>query len=95
MGKKTIKDKATRTEEILIPPEIINAFQLNTGYNLLLKGQAGVGKTTLAMSLLAYFTDFTPVYLSTRVAPSSLYGQFPWLKDRLAPENILDATRTY
>ncbi|MHA1675528.1 MAG: gas vesicle protein GvpD P-loop domain-containing protein [Promethearchaeota archaeon] len=96
MGKKTNRDKSKQTDEILIPPEIISAFQLKeTGYNLLLKGQAGVGKTTFAMSLLAYFTDYTPVYLSTRVAPSSLYSQFPWLKDRLAPENILDATRTY
>lgn len=92
MGKKA----KVIANEILIPPEIINAFELeNTGYNLLLKGQAGVGKTTFAMSLLAYFTDFTPVYLSTRVAPSSLYSQFPWLRDRLTSENILDATRTY
>ncbi|MHA1794749.1 MAG: RAD55 family ATPase [Promethearchaeota archaeon] len=88
--KQHIKD------EISIPPEIVNAFKLeDTGYNLLLKGQAGVGKTTFAMSLLAFFTEYTPVYLSTRVAPSSLYSQFPWLKGKLAPENILDATRTY
>ncbi|MCF2141511.1 MAG: hypothetical protein K9W44_15760 [Candidatus Lokiarchaeota archaeon] len=83
-------------DDILIPPEIVSAFKLkDTGYNLLLKGRAGVGKTTFAMSLLSFFKEFTPVYLSTRVAPSSLYSQFPWLRDRLAPENILDATRTY
>lgn len=93
MGKKK-QQKAE--QEISIPPEIVNAFKLeDSGYNLLLKGQAGVGKTTFAMSLLAFFTEYTPVYLSTRVAPSSLYSQFPWLKGRLAPENILDATRTY
>ncbi|MHA1601808.1 MAG: RAD55 family ATPase, partial [Promethearchaeota archaeon] len=81
---------------ISIPPEIIAAFDRDDiGYNLLVKGTAGCGKTTFAMSLLSYFTQFTPVYLSTRVAPSSIYSQFPWLKDRLKAENIIDATRTY
>lgn len=83
-------------DDILIPPEIIAAFeQQDLGYNLLVKGKAGSGKTTFAMSLMAYFTQYTPIYLSTRVAPTSIFSQFPWLKSRIAPENIIDATRTY
>ncbi len=80
----------------LIPPEIVDAFEIkDTGYNILLKGKAGAGKTTFALTLLDVFKDFEPIYLSTRVAPLSLFTQFPWLKKRLKPENIIDATRTY
>jgi len=81
----------------IIPPEIIEAFKLkDTGYNILLKGKAGAGKTTFALTLLDVFKEYEPIYLSTRVAPMSLYSQFPWLKKkRLKTENIIDATRTY
>lgn len=45
-------------DDILIPPEIVSAFKLkDTGYNLLLKGRAGVGKTTFAMSLLSFLRN--------------------------------------
>jgi KaiC/GvpD/RAD55 family RecA-like ATPase len=79
-----------------IPIEIHDAFDReDIGYSLLVKGNAGVGKTTLALNLLNCFEKFEPIYLTTRVAPSSLYSQFPWLKDRLKLTNILDATRTF
>lgn len=76
-----------------VPVEIFQSFFQDLGYSLLIKGEAGVGKTTLALELLHQFD--TPIYFSTRVAPSSLYQQFPWLQGRLAPENIIDATRTF
>lgn len=79
-----------------IPPEIYNAFQnKETGYSLLIKGNAGVGKSTLAFTILGMFEKLEPIYISTRVTPDSLYTQFPWIKDKLKEENILDATRTY
>jgi KaiC/GvpD/RAD55 family RecA-like ATPase len=79
-----------------IPSEIYNAFSReDIGYSLLIKGNAGVGKTTLALSLLNCFEKLEPIYLTTRVAPLSMYSQFPWLKDRLKITNILDATRTF
>jgi KaiC/GvpD/RAD55 family RecA-like ATPase len=79
-----------------IPSEIMDAFaREDLGYSVLIKGNAGVGKTTLVLNLLNCFAKLEPIYLSTRVAPSSLYSQFPWLKDRLKVNNILDATRTF
>lgn len=79
-----------------IPPELYEAFsQKEIGYSILIKGNAGVGKSTFALSLLAIFAEFEPIYISTRVAPRSVYSQFPWIKDQLKEENILDATRTY
>lgn len=80
----------------LIPQEIYDVFNReDLGFSLLVKGLAGTGKTTFALNLLGLFKNHEPIYLSTRVAPSSLYSQFPWLKDRLKVHNILDATRTF
>jgi len=76
-----------------IPNEILEAFSQDIGFSLLIKGAAGTGKTTMALELLSIFEP--PIYLSTRVAPASLFQQFPWLQDKIEPENILDATRTF
>jgi KaiC/GvpD/RAD55 family RecA-like ATPase len=79
-----------------VPIEISEAFQQkDIGYSILIKGEAGAGKSTLALTLLSVLTDLEPIYISTRVAPSSLFSQFPWIKGRLKEENIIDATRTY
>ncbi|MBD3352559.1 MAG: hypothetical protein GF364_13810 [Candidatus Lokiarchaeota archaeon] len=79
-----------------IPAEIYEAFeQKDYGYSLLVKGNAGVGKSTFAFTLLSSLSNIEPIYISTRVAPNSLYSQFPLIKEKLKEENILDATRTY
>lgn len=79
-----------------VPAEIFEAFsQKDLGFSLLIKGNAGAGKTTFALTLLSLFEDTEPIYVSTRVAPKSLFLQFPWLKNKLKDENIIDATRTY
>ncbi|MEM3711291.1 MAG: gas vesicle protein GvpD P-loop domain-containing protein [Thermoprotei archaeon] len=60
------------------------------GRTLLIKGSPGVGKTTLALSLLQYLCANsntnreqssypTGVYFSTRVPGESLEAQFPWV----------------
>lgn len=76
-----------------VPTEVLSAFRQEMGFSLLIKGAAGSGKTTLVLELLSSFEK--PVYISSRVAPSSLYGHFPWLKGKLQPENIIDATQTF
>ena len=96
MSSKTKENKTEKEISVDIPPEIVSAFKSkDMGYSLLLKGKAGVGKSTFAISLLSYFKKLTPIYMSTRVAPTSIYTQFPWIKKQLKTENIIDASRTY
>ncbi|MBN2157480.1 MAG: hypothetical protein JW776_15650 [Candidatus Lokiarchaeota archaeon] len=80
-----------------IPIEIYESLtQREIGYSLLIKGEAGTGKTTLALSILSILrSNMEAIYISTRVAPQSLYAQFPWIREVLKENNILDATRTY
>ncbi len=76
-----------------IPLEIIDAIHKKFGFVLLIKGNAGTGKTTLALEILKIAKN--PIYISTRVSPEFLYEQFPWVKEFLPPSNIYDATQTY
>lgn len=72
------------------PNEIFDALNQPYGYILLIKGQAGTGKTTLALELLHNVQ--TPLYVSTRINSSLLYKQFPWIRTTLPETNIIDAT---
>lgn len=78
-----------------MPPELVEALSSDRGFSLLIKGAPGTGKTMLALEILKEFGDSNGVYLSTRVSPSSLYEQFPWLEDSIPPLNIIDATKLY
>jgi KaiC/GvpD/RAD55 family RecA-like ATPase len=77
----------------LIPGEIINFFSDAQGKTLLVKGPPGTGKTAFAFSLL-HRTKGTGVYLSTRVDPETLHEQYPWVRDEIPDENIVDATQS-
>jgi len=58
----------------------------------LIKGEAGTGKTTLALQLIEVLSDQQPeYYLSTRVSDVALYNQFPWLKERVRNNQLLRA----
>ena len=74
-----------------LPSELTTALSKG-GYVLLIKGEAGTGKTTLGLQLLSEVFDGKGVYVSTRVSPEELFTQFPWLKGRLDPSNVIDAT---
>ena len=66
-----------------IPAEVVKALKRNSS-SLLIKGMAGTGKTTLALTILRTFNlrnDF--LYLSTRASPSQVINDHPWLKDWL------------
>lgn len=63
-------------------------------FSLHIKGEAGTGKTTLALELVNLLSHKGETYyLSTRVSPSRLYEQFPWVKETMPPAKILDAKR--
>nr|MDO8117613.1 gas vesicle protein GvpD [Candidatus Sigynarchaeota archaeon] len=77
-----------------IPKELTQMLDLPYGYSILLKGDGGVGKSTLAFELLVKSKGKNATYLSTRVAPSQLFEHFPWV-DKSVQENIavFDATQ--
>jgi len=71
-----------------IPDELSHFLKI--GRTLLIKGDAGTGKTTLALEMLQYFEPVDCIYFSTKTPPSILYEYYPWLKDKivLGPEEI-------
>jgi KaiC/GvpD/RAD55 family RecA-like ATPase len=65
----------------VLPPELVE-FMRHRSYSLLVKGEAATGKTTLAISILkALGPSASYLYLSTRVSPSQLFEDHPWLNE--------------
>ncbi len=77
-----------------VPEEILSLLD-KQGVSLIIKGKAGTGKTTLALELLGHYNDRSGVYLSTRVSPRKLYRHFPWVKEAVKPELVIDVTKPY
>jgi KaiC/GvpD/RAD55 family RecA-like ATPase len=64
-----------------IPEDLLHFIKRET-YSLLVKGFAGTGKTTLALTILNVLgikNNF--FYISTRISPKQLFQYYPWLKD--------------
>jgi len=62
-----------------MPEELVRFIQQDT-YSLLIKGYAGAGKTTLALTILrALGTRDNFFYISTRISPKELFNYYPWL----------------
>ncbi len=81
-----VKEKAPA----LKVPQSLYRFLEQTSQSLLIKGEAGTGKTTLALELLRVFgSKGNSAYFSTRVSPEKLYTQFPWLREIVAPEHVI------
>lgn len=77
-----------------IPREVIEFFNGPGGHSLIVKGQAGTGKTTFALQLTEELGEVAGShYLSSRVSDESLYNQFPWLRDRLKPAILQTAPK--
>src|SRR5512136_2401065 len=77
-----------------IPREIIEFFNAPGGHSLIVKGQAGTGKTTFALQLTEELGGVADShYLSSRVSDESLFNQFPWLRDRLKPSILQTAPK--
>jgi len=80
-----------------IPPELGEALSFGGGYSLLVKGEPGTGKTMLAFEILNKFGGKKAFYLSSRVSLPAIYGQFPWVKERVDSGDItvVDATKLF
>jgi len=76
-----------------ISPEIVDFLEEEYGKTLVIKGTPGSGKTVFALTILGMLKG-SGVYLSTRVDPDTLYMLFPWIKEKIAAENIVDATQS-
>lgn len=65
----------------LLPPELVQ-FLERRSYSLLIKGEAATGKTILALTILKEMEAADNyLYLSTRVSPSQLFENHPWLAE--------------
>src|SRR5712692_7391868 len=63
-----------------IPNELIDFLKRET-YSLLIKGDAGTGKTTLALTILRTLNiNKNCLYISTRISPEQLFKYYPWLE---------------
>lgn len=67
-----------------IPQEVYTFFTNPGGHSLILRGNAGAGKTTFALQTIEDLSAIEKsFYFPTRVSDASLFSQFPWLKDKL------------
>jgi KaiC/GvpD/RAD55 family RecA-like ATPase len=65
----------------VLPAELLQ-FLNRRSYSLLIKGEAATGKTILALSILKELgAAGNYLYLSTRVSPSQLFENHPWLSE--------------
>jgi KaiC/GvpD/RAD55 family RecA-like ATPase len=79
-----------------IPTELLSFFRSIGGHSLLIKGDAGTGKTTLALQLIEELAEEQPdYYMSTRVSDEALYRQFPWLEEKAKRNQVLRMGRAF
>ena len=87
-------DRENGRRPIQMPDELMRFIQRDT-YSLLIKGFAGTGKTTLALTILkALGSNNNFFYISTRISPKQLFQYYPWLEkfvDQPTPANPGDA----
>jgi KaiC/GvpD/RAD55 family RecA-like ATPase len=79
-----------------VPKEILEFFRSPGGHSLIIKGDAGTGKTTFALQLIEeIFNEQIDYYLSTRVSDEALFRQFPWLREKAKNNEILKAGKKF
>jgi KaiC/GvpD/RAD55 family RecA-like ATPase len=72
-------DGENGSRPVYMPDELMRFIQRDT-YSLLIKGLAGTGKTTLALTILkALESKNNFFYISTRISPKQLFQYYPWL----------------
>jgi KaiC/GvpD/RAD55 family RecA-like ATPase len=74
--------KETNGDSPMHTPEELMQFIQRDTYSLLIKGFAGTGKTTLALTILKTLGSKNNFfYISTRISPKQLFQYYPWLND--------------
>jgi KaiC/GvpD/RAD55 family RecA-like ATPase len=78
----------------MLPEELRRFFLATGGHSLILRGNAGVGKTTFALQAIEEIDEIdNSFYFSTRVSDALLLTQFPWLANKVYGEDIGDSVR--
>ncbi|MGQ9721694.1 MAG: gas vesicle protein GvpD P-loop domain-containing protein [Candidatus Jordarchaeum sp.] len=78
-----------------IPLEVMEAFNHQKSYKLLVKGAPGTGKTLFALIICKFLNQRGPaLYLSSRVTPEELYATYSWVRELIPSKNVLDATNS-
>jgi KaiC/GvpD/RAD55 family RecA-like ATPase len=79
-----------------VPPILLEFMRAPGGHSLVVKGDAGTGKTTLALQIIEEMGDEQPdYYLSTRVSDEALFRQFPWVREHKMRDNVLKAAKSF
>ncbi|MEW5936227.1 MAG: gas vesicle protein GvpD P-loop domain-containing protein [Candidatus Thermoplasmatota archaeon] len=79
-----------------IPQQILDFFESPGGHSLLVKGDAGTGKTTFALQLIEELSGIEAThYISGRVTDRSLYNQFPWLAKKVRRNDLIAGGRGF
>lgn len=77
----SLADTKSNSSPVKIPEELVNFLRQET-YTLIIKGQAGTGKTTLALTILRELQiKSNCLYISTRISPEQLFQYHPWLEN--------------
>ncbi|MBD3187210.1 hypothetical protein GF325_10305 [Candidatus Bathyarchaeota archaeon] len=77
--------------DIVLPGFFRTMFDLNHGYVMLIKGEPGTGKTTLAMELCnKWVRDANVLFLSTRSNLGELKSQYNWFVQQIGTDAITD-----
>jgi len=80
--------------EKIVPKELHSFISEEGGNSLIIKGETGTGKTTLALQIMEeYYGLARSDYISKRVEDKKLFKQFPWLKEKIKQQDILGNAR--
>jgi KaiC/GvpD/RAD55 family RecA-like ATPase len=78
-----------------MPTEMVSFFSNPGGHSLIIRGEAGTGKTTMALQLIEELAQANSShYFSTRVSDFLLLVQFPWLGEKLYGQQYEEYVRT-
>src|ERR687889_249814 len=93
MAESDVSVKDTNGDSRSHIPEDLMHFIRRDTYSLLVKGFAGTGKTTLALTILnALGAKNNFFYISTRISPKQLFQYYPWLNEFVGGSNSKGAT---
>jgi len=75
-----------------LPEELTQYMERDPSRSLLIRGEAGTGKTTFALTLLTAFPGHR-IYLSNRVPLAELEQDYPWLRSEGTEIHIVEGAK--